>query len=175
MDKDSAISCSVIALAGPPGSGKSTVATLLAERTGWKLIELDRYISESEEHKIPDLFRIHGENIFRKLEQKYLYEVMKFTNIIVSLGGGCLLDEKSREYVLDKAFVITLTAEYDILYRRCLEKKNRPLIKNRKSLIQLLQKRHSHYSSLPNCMDTSSLSPEEVADRIMKLLPVNFL
>ena len=75
-------------LIGFMGSGKSSIGKQLAKELNIKHIGLDNFIEESEKIKIVDIFNNLGEKYFRKLEEKYLKEIIKEDNILVSTGGG---------------------------------------------------------------------------------------
>ena len=75
-------------LIGFMGSGKSLIGKQLAEKLHIKYIDLDDFIEKSENRIITDIFNNSGETYFRKLEEKYLKEMIKEDNILVSTGGG---------------------------------------------------------------------------------------
>jgi shikimate kinase len=83
-----------IFLVGYMGVGKSTYGKKLASRYGLKFIDLDGYISSKESVKVADIIKSKGEDDFRILEKKYLLEVIKLENVLVSTGGGtvCFFD-----------------------------------------------------------------------------------
>lgn len=76
------------------GSGKSHVGKRLAKMLEWDFIDLDDYLEQQEERSISDIFAQDGADHFRKLEQKYLYEMLQFPKIVVATGGGapCFFD-----------------------------------------------------------------------------------
>ena len=75
-------------LIGFMGSGKSSIGKQLAKELNIKHIELDDFIEESENITISGIFNNSGEDYFRELEEKYLQEIIKEDNILVSTGGG---------------------------------------------------------------------------------------
>ena len=70
------------------GSGKSKIGKQLSEKLNLRYIDLDEYIEESENRTISDIFNKSGEIYFRELEERYLKEIIKEKDIIVSTGGG---------------------------------------------------------------------------------------
>ncbi|MFL2607499.1 MAG: shikimate kinase, partial [Flavobacteriaceae bacterium] len=77
-----------IILTGYMGCGKTEIGARLSEKLAMKNIDLDQYIEEKEGFSITKLFEKKGDIYFRKIESKYLNEIIKEDNCIVSLGGG---------------------------------------------------------------------------------------
>lgn len=79
-----------IILIGMPGSGKSTVGALLAQRTGKPFVDADAVLAEQADMTIPEIFAREGEEGFRQRETRVLAELGKRSGIILSTGGGCV-------------------------------------------------------------------------------------
>ncbi|MGB3774130.1 MAG: shikimate kinase [Leeuwenhoekiella sp.] len=78
-----------IILLGYMGSGKSTVGRILAGKLKLDFVDFDQFLEEKENMSIKDIFSRKGEIYFRKLEHKYLEEVLSITpRAVISLGGG---------------------------------------------------------------------------------------
>src|SRR5660398_329766 len=67
---------SVVALTGFMGSGKTTVGGLVAERLGWSFIDSDDALQEAAGKSIDRIFRVEGEEAFRRLERKTLESIL---------------------------------------------------------------------------------------------------
>ena len=80
-----------IVLIGMPGSGKSAVGRILAEKTGRSLADTDQLITEKAGKPIPDIFRENGEPAFRDLETEIIRALSKQGGQIISTGGGAVL------------------------------------------------------------------------------------
>ena len=78
----------MIALIGAPGSGKSTVGALLAQRLGEEFVDVDALIEQAEGRDIPEIFLAEGEPYFRKVERRETLAALERGGV-VSLG--CLL------------------------------------------------------------------------------------
>ncbi|MBE6976197.1 MAG: shikimate kinase [Ruminococcaceae bacterium] len=87
-----------IILIGMPGSGKSTVGAILAEKTGKALIDADAYLEQKAGCSIPQIFDEVGELGFRHLETQVLRELGKQSGTIIATGGGCVT--KAENYPL---------------------------------------------------------------------------
>jgi shikimate dehydrogenase len=100
-----------IILIGMPGSGKSTVGKLLAEKTGKTFVDADAEIVKAAGKSIPEIFAESGEDGFRAWETKVLAELGKRAGIVLATGGGCvtreenypLLHQNGRIFCLERA------------------------------------------------------------------------
>lgn len=77
-----------IVIIGMPGSGKTTVSTMLAEKLGRKILGTDTMVAEKAGVTIPEIFAAQGEAGFRRLETEATAEVGKLSGNIISTGGG---------------------------------------------------------------------------------------
>ena len=57
-----------VVLVGFMGSGKTQVGQALARRLGWPFRDFDREIEGRLGLSIPEVFRQHGEELFREME-----------------------------------------------------------------------------------------------------------
>ena len=82
-------------LVGYMACGKSRRGRLMAESLGIRFIDLDDYIVRREMRTIPQIFAVDGEDVFRRLEQRYLHEVCElYGDFVMATGGGtpCFFD-----------------------------------------------------------------------------------
>ena len=79
-----------IVLIGMPGSGKSTIGKLLAERLHRTFVDSDACIVEAAGRPIPEIFAEDGEEGFRALEAKVLANLGKQSGLVIATGGGCV-------------------------------------------------------------------------------------
>ncbi|MBN1434032.1 hypothetical protein JW921_04680 [Candidatus Fermentibacterales bacterium] len=159
---------SIILLAGPTCSGKSTAGPLLAPLLTMDYVDVDEMIEAQAGMSLMEIFWKDGEEGFRRLEKASFNEVMNFRNIVISVGGGCLLDPDHLRLALQKSFIVTLTADPQTLWNRCSYDGGRPLARDRVSFMKLLEDRRAHYESLPNRIDTTRLPPQAVAGEIVR-------
>ena len=85
-----------LVLVGMPGSGKTTVGKLLAERSGKSFVDLDGEIARRAGMSIPEMFASQGEGPFRQLEHEVLTEACAKSGQIIATGGGAVLREENR-------------------------------------------------------------------------------
>ena len=67
---------SLVCLTGFMGSGKSTVARLLARQVGWVHVDLDKRIQDATNQTIPEIFSKYGEPEFRRIEHEQLTRIL---------------------------------------------------------------------------------------------------
>lgn len=97
-----------IALVGLSGSGKSTIAPILASRLGLGTsVDLDRVIEEMFSDSIESIFRSEGETRFREFESDALATALASAPVVVATGGGCVMDRGNRA-LLRSGDVITI-------------------------------------------------------------------
>src|SRR4030042_1459888 len=89
-DWESGISPMILTLIGYRGTGKTTVARLLAERLGWDWIDADDEIERRAGKSIAAIFADDGEPAFRDLEASVVAELSRWRRSIVALGGGAV-------------------------------------------------------------------------------------
>ena len=86
-----------IVVAGPPGSGKSTVGPLLADRLGVAFRDNDDEIVLRSGRTISDIFTTDGEPAFRALEESTIAEALAEHEGVLSVGGGAVLAPGTRK------------------------------------------------------------------------------
>ena len=77
----------VISLIGYRGSGKSSVAPLLASSLGWEWFDADPLIEQAAGCTIREIFANHGEPHFREWERQVMAELLGQERIVIAAGG----------------------------------------------------------------------------------------
>lgn len=141
----------IIAFVGLMGVGKTTIAAKLAKKLQYYFIDCDREIEENERKTINEIFTQNGEEYFRKLEEKTIEQIAnRDEEIVISLGGGAFMSEKTRQILQEKAITIWLEASIDEILHRIAKKNNRPLLsgKNKRQVLEeLMEKRYPIYAT----------------------------
>jgi shikimate kinase len=114
-------------LIGPMGVGKTTIGKKVAKKLGVDFRDTDKLII-ADHGPISEIFEVHGEEHFRELEQKTLFELADFNGVIAT-GGGIVVTEKNRDFLRSRP-VVYLSTKGKQMRTRMLSAKKRPLLKN---------------------------------------------
>jgi shikimate kinase len=164
-----------IALIGFMAVGKSAIGRTLAKKLRRRFVDLDRVIERAEGSKVREIFEHKGEAYFRQLEKQALADVLEENNQVIATGGGVILDDQNLQILREKALLIGLSAEMDVLLARAGDATKRPLLQgsNRREKIEdLLRQRAARYAQAHVTIDTSNLTVDQVVKRIMGMLEV---
>ena len=150
-----------IVLIGMPGSGKSSVAELIARKAGRELVDLDSEIEKTAGKTIPQIFAEDGEEAFRAFEREETQKAGKLTGIVISTGGGLVKDLANYAPLHQNARIYYLRRELAEL-----ETAGRPLSKDREAVERLYFEREPLYSKFSDVKIENDVTLEEAAQRI---------
>ena len=153
-----------ITLIGMPGSGKTTVGKLLAEKLGRKFMDADVRLEEAAGRSIPEIFRQDGEAVFRRMETQVLQELGKQSGLILATGGGCVTQECNYPLLHQNSIVIWLRRDLD-----SLPTEGRPLSQVN-SLWDMYQTRKPMYEAFADHIVDNNGTPEETVREILRKL-----
>lgn len=171
----------IIFLAGFMGAGKSTIGPILANTIGWDSCDLDLLIEKKVGKKVRKIFEEDGEEYFRKIESEMLLELSNKNNLVVSLGGGTMVNENNLAILKKTGTTIYLKASSDSFYKRLRYKRDRPSLGVNESedftkdklvdrINHLMDKRVKFYEQADIIVDTDNSSVGRTVDKIVKLL-----
>jgi len=135
-------------LVGLPGAGKSTLGRQLARRLNKRFVDADSELEQRLGVSIPTIFEIEGEAGFRDREEATLADLVQFTDMVLSTGGGAVLRPANRVRLKENGTVIYLHADPMILWERVRHSRNRPLLQTgdpRNRLATLYDERDAYY------------------------------
>ena len=165
---------SVIYLMGMPGCGKTTIGKELAKKLNYNFIDLDDYIETEKGISIATIFKIHGEDFFRKVEQKAVIDSSKWNNTVIACGGGapCFFDNMDIMNQAGKTIFIdvSLTELMKRLYGKGQNK--RPILANKTKeeleteLGDKINQRKLFFNQAHNIFTSDRLNADEIFSAI---------
>lgn len=168
-----------IILLGYMGSGKSVIAKLLSQKTGFTFKDLDEIIERHENLSIRDIFEQKGEIYFRKLEHAIFKELIASPErFVLALGGGTPCYANNHELLKGQGIAsIYLKASLDeLLVRLVNQKYSRPLIsaideaEMEEFIAKHLFERSYFYNQATHSVIVDGKSTEEIASEIQQLI-----
>lgn len=107
-----------IFLVGFSGTGKSAVGRRVARILGWEFVDQDELIVERAGMPIEQIFAKEGEDEFRKRERDAITELAGRDRVVVSGGGGAMIQDECRSTMLDAGLVVTTDAKPETIFAR---------------------------------------------------------
>ncbi len=157
-------------LIGFMGTGKSAVGKLLSMKLGIEFIDLDSYIEVKSNTTIADIFGQEGEEYFRQVEKQSLKEISRKDNLVVSCGGGIVIDQANIDLMKQKGRIICLAASIEKILERTKNNPHRPLLNvddPQAKIKYLLEQRQDKYAQADLTIDTTQLTVEQVVEKII--------
>lgn len=177
-----------IILVGNSGSGKSSVAPVLAHLLGYGVIDTDDCICADQKRDLATIVAKDGEEHLRQLEESLLEDLVNVKHCVIATGGGlpCYRDNWMRLRHL--GLTVWIVAEIDDICQRFLRNRvalaSRPLLNladDSNTDQQILVKLRDRVKNLAECrsevfrksdftVDSSYATVEFCALTIVKLL-----
>lgn len=134
-----------IALVGFMGAGKTTSARIIARELGLELRDTDELIQSGSGRPIATLFKEHGEEKFRQIEERVTLGALDRGGV-VALGGGAIESERIRS-ALAGHVVVWCDVSLETAWDRCTGS-DRPLARNRAAFARRYEARLPLYEEL---------------------------
>ncbi len=161
-----------IVITGFMGTGKSRNGRQVAQRLGWEFIDMDAVIEARAGKPIAEIFAQDGEPAFRRMEADLCRELAEREHVVISTGGGALVDDANRRALSRHGLVVCLDCEFPELWRRLSQAQDRPMLyadDRRARMEELLARRTPAYQRIPYHLDTTENYAGEVAEAIVAL------
>ena len=167
----------LVYLIGFSGTGKSSVARLIAQALRWSFIDMDEEIESSCGKSISEIFQTKGEKWFRDEESKLLNNISVKNKHIISTGGGVPVKDQNMNLMLKTGYVICLDASVDqivarlsILAGKDNNLSDRPKITNLsvEDISNFKSERANIYSMANFTINTNHLTVEQVTNELLK-------
>ena len=164
-----------IALVGLSGTGKSTVAPLLARRRGLVVVDVDRSVEQAAGTTVSAVFGELGEDAFRDLEARVLADALDGAPAVIATGGGAVVRPENRARLARQATTVWLRADLDVLVERLRRsRERRPLLAGdaATALRRIAAEREPLYREVADLViDVGAEGPAEIAERLDRELP----
>jgi XRE family aerobic/anaerobic benzoate catabolism transcriptional regulator len=161
----------IIALVGMRGAGKSTVGPRLARAEDVPFVEMDDLITEASGLPVDQLFELHGEGYYRRLERETLRRILADDRpLVVATAGGVVNEPATWDLLRERARVVWLRARPEDHWSRVVAQGDRrPMADNPDAMQELraiLAARERSYSQADITVETHDLTPKDVVERI---------
>jgi len=162
-----------IALVGVRGAGKSTIGRLLAGRLGISFVEFDAMIETAAGISLVELFNLHGEGYYRKLEHELMEKFLANSpRAVLATGGSLVTDAETWAMVRRHCHTVWLKAQARDHWSRVVAQGDiRPMGNNPSAMDELkglLKAREPLYAQAKLVVDTSKYAAGETIELIIK-------
>lgn len=163
-----------IALTGYMASGKTSTANALKAVLGTEAVDTDAEIERQLGLSIAEIFEKYGEKYFREAEKRVIRELSEKKGIIISTGGGAVLDTENLENLRRNGviFYIEITEE-ELLNRIEAARAARPLMKlsSTADILTRYEERKPFYDKYDfKIISDGSKTPSDIAEEIIGLM-----
>ena len=160
-----------IALLGLRGAGKSTVGVRLARRLGVPFVEVDQRIEQTAGLPLDEIFELHGEAYYRRLEREVLARLLADGDAkVVATGGSIVNDAANFALLAERSRTVWLRARPEDHWERVVRQGDRrPMAGNQHAFSELramLAAREGLYARAQHVVDTSDKSVDAVVDAV---------
>lgn len=161
-----------VLLVGLPGSGKTTVGRLVAERLGTGFIDSDMIVVRKMQMPIARIFAIHGEGKFREIEKETMDQALAGPPSVLAPGGGWAAQPGQLESARENSFVVYLKTLAMTASKRAASENTRPILVGQdpvEEMRKLLKEREPFYSMAEAEIKNDVKSAEAAADEVVAL------
>jgi len=164
-----------IALLGMRGAGKSTVGAALATRIGARFVELDREIEATAGLRLAQLFELHGEAYYRRVQHEVLVRLLATDEpLVLATGGSIVQDAASFALLRARCTTVWLRARAEDHWSRVVAQGDlRPMAGSPhafEELRALLAAREALYARADHVVETSDSAARKVVAALAKTL-----
>lgn len=141
-----------IVLIGMSGVGKTVVGEYIANKLSMEFLDTDEMIITSSGKTIDYIFNIYGEEYFRSLEREAIKSLSSKKGVIISTGGGVVLDNQNIQILKENGIIFLLKASIETIVSNIetspSHKEKRPLLKDSLCLSERIGKLYNDRKKL---------------------------
>ncbi|RMH09921.1 MAG: shikimate kinase [Nitrospirae bacterium] len=161
-----------LVLIGYRGTGKSTVASLVARQLNWPVVSTDAEIVRRMNRPIPEIVATVGWDVFRQVETEVCRELQNRDQLVIDTGGGIVTRQENIEALKPRGVVFWLTASIPTIVARIGGDTQRPSLTGSKSFTEevaevLAERLPQYQAAADHVVETDNTPAEQVADRIL--------
>ena len=161
-----------IVLIGLPGSGKTTVGRLVAERLHAGFVDIDSILNRKEGKPIAMIFAEKGEPAFREMERKEVEAALANAPAVLAPGGGWAAQPGALEGARAAGYVVYLKTRPETAAARAAPSGTRPMLMGDDPEAQmrvLIKEREPFYLKADAKVETDKKTPEQVTAEVVRL------
>lgn len=166
-----------VACIGLMGSGKSTVGRLVAERLGWRFVDVDERIEALTHCTVQQLWEHGGEDAYRPYERDVVVETLSSpAGCVLAAPGGVVLDREAAAAIAAPGIMaVYLRAEPTTLGARIDADADheRPLVDGHAEAVMhtlFTARDHCYVELADHTVQVDELSPEDAAAAVLDAL-----
>jgi len=164
-----------VVLTGFSGTGKTTVGKIVAEQRGMKFFDVKQEIERRENDRSVRIVQVKGEEYFRGCEEAVITRLSREKDAVIAVAETALFNPSNERHLKTGGVIICLTAEpAHILLRTSSGSDERGVLLRSTGAIRTIRKimkmRKDACAKADHTIDTSALTPEEVADKVISFL-----
>ncbi len=158
-----------IVLIGMPGSGKTTLGKIIAEKLDRDFCDIDEHIEKAQNKKISEIFEL-GESEFRRIERDTVKEISQRKRAVIATGGGAVKFPENLYHLKKNGTIIFIDRDLEDIARD-INSGKRPLLKDDvEKIYELHRERHVLYNGYADHVIPNIGSLDEVSEEIIQLI-----
>ena len=161
-----------IVLIGLPGSGKTTVGRIVAEKLSAGFVDVDSILNRKEGKPIAMIFAEKGEQAFREMERKEMEAALANQPAVLAPGGGWAAQPGALESAKPAGYVIYLKARPETAASRAAPSGTRPVLMGddpEAQMRNLIKQREPYYARADAKVETDRKTPDQIAAEVVRL------
>jgi XRE family transcriptional regulator, aerobic/anaerobic benzoate catabolism transcriptional regulator len=165
----------IIALLGLRGAGKTTVGRKLARRLRIPFVELDSRIEDAAGMGLREIFSLHGEDYYRRLEREALASLVREQRpMVVAAGGGIVTSPEAMQMLDRHALTVWLRADPEDHWNRVMHQGDRRPMEDQPQAMDALRALHATreplYARADFAVETSGRPADDVVTAVEDLI-----